>query len=575
MKLSLRSILLISVPVICLGLSLQASPVEAQLTKLTKRQCADFPTFPCKSKLFSEVLSPANSEVIGMLNNMPVQFIHSKTFQKQQAEAEPILFKALRCARKIGSPQAIVDCLANLGCLYFIAMRYKESEKFFRESVEEARAAADTESPALAPYLEYYAMAARACGDYDLAEELYKEAFQLRTNLQGYYHGDTAYSLMALSGLYHDKAISAEDPRQVELNMVRAHSLECETNDQINSAGLEALIDQKMSQALSFLKESRTETNKELAWNYLKRSRELASEVDQLTNNMVLVTSRARKDVFTQSNQLFSKAPRPFYPCLPANNRSSPKLPKMISFAQSVISRCPNRLSPQEPGLAFILGNWSIPTDAGKVSTVKTMHREEKALEGILQVSETRSEEISPVENVPIYLCKYPVRPNNLLGRLMHHGKSRGLEWGDLGDSGTTHGWPATHEQAEKLQKELNSYAEAIAWDTTKTDTKGDYEFANVPKGDYFLYASVCTKQMLKVWLIPEEKIAVRKISQFRYDFVPTTGATLWEAGRHSAPMTPPSYFFGTQVTTPQSKSGVNDRVADELQVLVGTPHGN
>lgn|GEM_PF-2166376 len=543
---------------------------------ISARQCSDFPTFPSKTKLFNEVLSPANSEVIGMLNNMPVQFDHSKSIQKQQAEAEPILLKALRCARTLDSPQVLVDSLANLGCLYFIAMRFSESQKYFREAVEEAKAATSPESPAVAPYLEYYAMATRSVGNYELAEELYKEAFQRRTKFRGFYHGDTGYSLMGISGLYHDKAMSAEDPKLIELNTVRAHSLEVETNDQINPAEKEALVDQKMSQAFSFLMASRKEPDREIAWNYLKRSRELSSEVDELTKNMVLVTSRARKDVFSQSKDLFTKVPRPFYPCLPANNRAAPKLPRMVSFAQSVIARCPERmasLKPREPGLAYILGNWSIPTDVVKKSITKTMHREEHVLEGILQVSETRSEEVSPVENVPIYLCRYPVRPHNLLGRLMHHGRLRGLEWGDLGDSGTTHGWPATHEQAEKLQRELDGYAEGIAWEKTKTDTKGDFSFSDVPKGDYFLYASVCTKQMLKIWLIPEEKISVRRVSQFRYDFIPGTGATLWEAGRHSAPATPPSYFYGTQVTTPQVEPIV-EPLSNPLEMLMGPRHG-
>ena len=248
---------------------------------------------------------------------------------------------------------------------------------------------------------------------------------------------------------------------------------------------------------------------------------------------------------------------RPTIPTLTVN-QGTDKLAAMVDFAKSISKKCetpPPPPPPEEVGLATILGNWAIPTDVVQKAVRKTMHRKETVLEGDVDVVETREEKVSPVENVSIYLCRYPDNPNSILAQIQQYGAAKGLAWAGLGDFGSTHGWPANHLQAEQLQAIIDSSALSISKKITKTDKNGDYKFEGVPKGDYLLYGSICTKSQCLIWLIPPEKISVRRVDQFRFDFIESTGIKIWEEGHPAAPATPIEYFNGTATTrSPQKK---------------------
>lgn len=249
---------------------------------------------------------------------------------------------------------------------------------------------------------------------------------------------------------------------------------------------------------------------------------------------------------------------RPAIPCLTANS-GTPGMPGMIHFARSIISKYPPPPPPpkRHDGLATILGNWAVPTEKQAQDTTVTVRRTRTVMtaDGPEQREETGKEEKeAPVENVEIFLCKYPDVKNGVLGRLGQFGTTKGLEWRGLGEKGSTYTWPANYEQANELERRLKYEALQHSFAMTKTDKQGDYHFDEIPAGSYMLFGSVCTKKQLLIWLIPGETaplgkpIVVNRIQQFRFDFIEKTGVQLWEAGHPAAPPTPPSYFQGTSI---------------------------
>lgn len=500
-------------------------------------------------QLWYEALSPDNSEVTAALNNRSVSFDNSRGYRADREAAQPILEKALNCARRLGIPRDIIACLCNLGCFYYLGGDYSQADQYFREGVELARSTTAPHSPALAPLIDFEAMSARGLTDYERAEKLYTESLQIRTAISGYYKPDVAHSLMNLGCLYADWSYKAEDPKEKRNFGMRSQDLFSRADEIMNPPTNKKLAAEWMQEAVRN-HDLAALADPDQAWKYRARSRQLAADSYKLASNLVLVNSKSRADVIPNSQDL-STPPvgRPLHSCMTVNAGTG-KLASMVGFAQSILEQCkekPPEKPPEqpEPGLATILGNWSVPTD---ISTQANRKDREGRIIGT-DVASEKDEKNRPsqFQDVTIYLCHYPKNPQNILNQIRMYGAAKGLGWEGLGELGSTHGWPANHLQAEELQAITDNTARAIVWKTDQTDKLGDYKFENVPKGDYLLYASVCTKKQCLIWIIPKAKIEVRRVDQFRYDFVEKTGIRIWEDGHPSAPETPPEYFSGSQ----------------------------
>ncbi|MBZ0187712.1 MAG: tetratricopeptide repeat protein [Candidatus Obscuribacterales bacterium] len=435
--------------------------------------------------------------------------------------AKPLLDKAITCARSLGFPRDIVGCLCNLGCFHYLGGEYLQSEKYFAEALEVGRQAVPKDSPALAPLLDYRAFALRGLGKYELAESCYLESLQIRVGFYGYYHFDVVYSLMNLACLYFDwssdqTTIDDLPPSKRDLLCARANDILYQVDLLMNPNP--DPTKELCQKALDCLLRSRESIDDpDLAWKYRKSLHFYMEQIQKHSQKMVLVNSKARIDVCPNSKNLSHNppVPRPFWPHLPANNRHTPQLPNMVAYAKDVIAKCKPKPKKKKvrhgpPGLATILGNWSIKTDIKEKSVSKSRSYDEQRLDGTWHITENvDAGKASQVEGVTIYLCHYPKNPTHVLRQLRQYGSVRGLQWSDFGRFGTTHGWPANNKQARQLVTILDSVASSISYETVPTDKNGDYVFTEVPKGDYLLYASVCTEKQCMVWLIPGEKIVV------------------------------------------------------------------
>lgn len=488
-------------------------------------------------ELWYEVVSPNNSAVTAVMNNRSIIFDKSKRAERERSNIEPILKKALNCARTMGIPRDIIACLLNLGCFNYIDSKFELADQHFREGVELARSTQPSNSPALAPLIDFEAMSARALHDYSRAEKLYLESLQIRTSIDGYAKPDVAHSLMNLSCLYSDWSCTDIDPKLVKQYSNRAAELQKRADEIMNPVENTDRASRLMDEAIKN-REIAQSLDSSAGWKYKQRARELLKESEAIRNNLVLVNS----------TNLSHGLSRPTLSCMTVN-QGEDKLQQMADFAQSISSKCERKetppsdkpfeapLPPPEPGLATILGNWVMPKD--------TEDAEKSA-----SATGDNSKEKKPtaVQGVTIYLCKYPKNPDTILGQIRNFGAAKGLAWEGLGQYGSTHGWPANHIQAEQLREIIDNTALSIAKKTTLTDRYGDYKFEGVPKGEYLLYASICTKKQCLIWLIPREKITVNRVLQYRYDFLESTGIKVWEDGHPSAPTTPKEYFEGSDV---------------------------
>lgn len=491
-------------------------------------------------ELWYEVLSPNNNAVTAVMNNRSIIFDKSKRAEIERSSIEPTLEKALNCARTMGVPRDIIACLLNLGCFYYIQSNFRLADRHFRQGLELARSTQPSNSPALAPLIDFEAMSARALHDYSRAEKLYLESLQIRTSIDGYAKPDVAHSLMNLSCLYSDWSCDDIDPKQVNLYLNRAAELQNRADEIMNPSNNTDRASKLMAEAIKSHQIAQS-LDSTAAWKYKQRARELLRESESLQSNLVLVNS----------TRLSHGLGRPVSSCMTAN-QGEDKLKQMADFAQSISSKCEQTYSqppgggkgpleppklPPEPGLATILGNWVMPRDPESLEAAPS------SIGG-----NSKENKPTPVQGVTIYLCKYPKNPDTILGQIRNFGAAKGLAWEGLGQYGSTHGWPANHVQAEQLREIIDNTALSIAKRTTLTDKYGDYKFEGVPKGEYLLYASICTKKQCLIWLIPREKITVNRVLQYRYDFLESTGIKVWEDGHPSAPATPKEYFEGSDV---------------------------
>jgi hypothetical protein len=218
----------------------------------------------------------------------------------------------------------------------------------------------------------------------------------------------------------------------------------------------------------------------------------------------------------------------------------------MADFANSISSKCEEEDRPKsgdteqirrppppppEPGLATILGNWVMPRDSDDA---------ERAVSS--DTAESKEKKPTPVQGITIYLCKSPDSPNSILGQIRKFGAEKGLAWEGLGQYGSTHGWPANHIQAEQLCGIIDNSARSISKRTTLTDKYGDYKFEGVPKGDYLLYASLCTKKQCNL-AHSEKRFQFRECSSTDMTFSKHRHK-IWR-WTSSAPNTPKEYFKG------------------------------
>ncbi len=546
--------------VVYLALCLAVTPFQAifcQTAAPTAQQASDFPTFPTHKTLWHEVLSPKNSEVLALFNNRPFSFESGTAFHQKLDQAEPRLKEALNCAvNMLQSPRDTVGCLCNLGCLYFLSGRYDSSHKCFSEAIDAARKATSPGSSTLAPLLDYDALALRGAATttrddklrhnrYEECEARALESLQIRTKVAGYYQPDVAHTLMNLACLYHDRALDDRlcSPEERTRFSNRAHDLEIQVDQLMNPRPNKANV--LLAQALEYRNRAqRTEaSDPQESWEYMNQYRQLLDQADQLKTKMVLVNSR------DLSNN--PPCPRPFYPCMPVSV-GMPKLPEMVAYAESIIEKCkrqsvaatitatgPTVIPPPPPpaGFATVIGNWNVPSDITTRAEIATGVTSKETVEGVERRS-GHGEQESKVADQEIFLCRFSDY-GALYSAISRFAASRGLEVNDIGRT-----WPANHQQAERLLLELKAVANNIKIESKKTDKNGDYEIGadgtlhssngRIPKGKYFLYASIVTQEQCAYWILPgpTEPLTVSKVEQFRFDFQQNNALVIWTRGQ-------------------------------------------
>lgn len=201
---------------------------------------------------------------------------------------------------------------------------------------------------------------------------------------------------------------------------------------------------------------------------------------------------------------------------------------KMIAFAKEMIAKYtppPPPPPPPEQRLGSIMGNWKIPTDIETKANIKTKVVTKETVEG----TESRSgsgEQISHVAEVPIFLCRASDYAY-LHSTITDYGRTRGLSMDKFAVT-----WPSTHKQAEDLLILLTRTARALPQSQEqKTDKNGDYEFTDLPKGQYLLFAALVTKNSCGYWVCPSptEPITVSQLEQFTVDFSKENETSVWK----------------------------------------------
>ncbi len=518
----------------------------AQTAKPTAQQVLNYPSYPTERTLWHEVLSPANSDISATINNRPFSFDDSKASRQELDALEPKLQQALECAKNmLNSPKDIVDAYCNLGCFYFLSGKYDHSHENFHEALGEAIRAVGT-APLVAPLLDYDTVALRAMASrerdsksrhslYERAEKQAMESLQIRTKNAGYHHADVAHSLINLAYLYHDRALDddAISPSARRKYTERAHALEQRVDELMNPSSNEAEV--AMSSAILHRERSAqlASSASDASWEHRQESADLLAQATELKNKLVFVSTNPRTGRPSNSSTL----------------SASPvaQVPKMLALAESIIQKCHDKQTqitlikktidkPAPLGLATIIGNWTVPSDITTKAEIATAATTKETVEGV-ETRSGRGEQSSQVADQEIFLCPAS-RYSQLYSVISNFASSRGLAMADFGQT-----WPANHQQAETLLLEMKRIANEIKIDSKKTDKNGDYEIGGgggaidstnqkIPKGEYFLYASIVTQNQCAIWFLPSftDRIQVTKVQQFQFDFDQSSAMVVWSS---------------------------------------------
>jgi hypothetical protein len=416
--------------------------------------------------MWHNALSPNNSEVIGTINNRPFAFDGSLDFHKEQALAEPVLKEALVVA--VQHRQIFPGDLVD--CLFNLGC-------FYLIAYDQVRAN------------ECMKQAIQACRDYNLDKKpsmpSYLDHAALLARANGEFHRANALYQEAM-----DRRARMEGDATPDI----AHS-------NINFASLASDIGTQSQDA-----------NTAKSFDAERARRE--SIANEIMSHVVFVDSKVH-----HNNQ-----PRHFVPSSTVN-KGQPTLPMMVAYAKSVIDKHkkPVLVKLKPPGIGTVIGNWSVPTDINTTSTITTETTREETIDGDEKTSGS-SEQTSQIAGVEIFAC--PLQDYGLIwNRIASFGASKGL---DIKDFGTE--WPANHKQGEALLRALKEVARQISVESVKTDKNGDYELPRVPRGTYFLYAGLVTREKCRLWLMPSitQPIVVSRIQQFKCDFTSANATTIW-----------------------------------------------
>jgi tetratricopeptide (TPR) repeat protein len=245
-----------------------------------------------------------------------------------------------------------------------------------------------------------------------------------------------------------------------------------------------------------------------------KEAEALERQIDYLTHHTEFLSA-----------DLSNHQPRPFVPDL-AINKGTSMLPSMVAFAQSIIEKHRQIIRPHfNPGLASVVGNWSVPTDLVIKAIVDNGESRELTPEGEERRS-GKSEQESRVAGVEIFLCDAS-QYSTLWSVIAAFGRERGAAMEKLGET-----WPATHKQGQDLLLRLQRTAAGISVSHQQTDKNGDFEFMDVPAGTYFTFAVLTTQEQCRIWFLPDmqQLIRVKRVQQFTVNFTPDNAVVVWNA---------------------------------------------
>lgn len=215
---------------------------------------------------------------------------------------------------------------------------------------------------------------------------------------------------------------------------------------------------------------------------------------------------------------------KPFMPNISTEDIFS----KMLRFAEAMKFKYTPQII-EEEGIGSIIGNWNVAQDV--TVTVKHSTKEEsKEIAG--EIHELRSGsgvQQSRISDVPIYLCRISDH-KTLTASIKAFGARRGLLSKDFPGK-----WPVTHQQAEDLLLGLQRQVENLG-KKTKTDKDGGFDFPNVAKGKYFLFASLANKEQCRLWFKQKDDegndLDIQTRKQFEVSFEENDGIVIWSRER-------------------------------------------
>jgi hypothetical protein len=321
--------------------------------------------------LWHDVLGPNNAEVLGTMNNRPFAFDRSTEFQKEQADAEPILKRALLLAEahRREHPSDYVESLLNLGCFYLISYEWKKADDYMTKAISACRELGFEKKPSMPSYLDHAAIAARTVEDWGRAHRLYQEAMELRVQQYGPRQIDVAHSHINHANLSSTRAVENDGDARMHAQYRKYHEAEAKA-----------------------IMQEHPESSK-------------SEEVGRPSISSMTV------------------------------NKGRRQLPIMVSFARSIIEKHhhPRPQLEAPAGIATIIGNWSAPTDITTEATITTETEAEQTLEGIEKRS-GHHEQSSKTAGVDIFLCpvsEYGLIWNGIVA----FGAGRGLDIKDFGST--------------------------------------------------------------------------------------------------------------------------------------------
>ncbi|MBY0356730.1 MAG: tetratricopeptide repeat protein [Candidatus Obscuribacterales bacterium] len=430
----------------------------------------------CEEKLPEEqrIVAEGNIEDLPFYRNMAQQIPDTSV----EVLGSSVIVYYQMPAVSVFSPEDLIKSLERLACLEQKFGYKTEAENVIKQIIQEKEKFYGPKSMEVAWSCQLLGDILRSKHNYPGAEYFYTQALNIKRQIFGTEHNEVAACYMNLANLYYD-ALKTEE---AESMLVKA---------------------EEITKNSAFISASHTDSPRPLP-------------------TAIFAPLTYHWNELISSNDNYEEK---------INMAKAEREAKLSAIKAMLIP--PKKPAKTIPDGSFaVYGTAQLSLDSKEIRAITRDAFGQKITD--VKKKEKVEAEAKDVSHLAVYLCNHDTK-EALNDTAYQFGQKYGFSAKEFGKT-----WPGIKKHAEELLNDFDKTATSNLVSPKyciQTDTNGEFEFKKVPPGNYYLYASLLTENQASCWLI---EVTVTRDKPTRVDILPDNEyQTVWEKNR-AAPKAKP-----------------------------------